>query len=227
LEVTKSQENEETNGTPDGEAIVSGIEADALTEEQQILKEAEKQAAEKRSYAEKKVESMLEDAQKEAAQQADKIKKKMASSVELELKRRSLNVRGEVMRDIMSRIENKFGSMMSDGNYKAILASWLTEAAIGLDAKSAYINASEMELAFVDEQLISQVSEEVREKTGKQISLQLTKAPPLKNQGVVLTAQDGRTAFNNQVKTRMLRKEREIRMAIYDALFTDKRKEPE
>ena len=225
--MTKSQEQEKTNGTPDGQAIVSGIETDALNEEQQILKEAENQVAEKRSYTEKKVESLLDDARKEAAQQADKVKKKMVSSVELELKRRSLNVRGEVMRDIISRVENKFDSMTSDGKYKAILASWITEAAIGLDANSAYINASEKELAFIDDQLISLLAEKVRKKTGKEISLQLTKAPPLKNQGVVLTAEDGRTAFNNQVKTRMLRKEREIRMAIYDALFTDKRKESE
>lgn len=225
--MTESQEQEKVNGTSDGDAIVSGIEADALNEEKQIIKEAEKQAAEKRTYTEKKVESMLEDARKEAAQQADKVKRKTSSSVELELKRRSLNVRGEVMRDILSRIERKFNSMIGNDDYKAILASWLTEAAIGLDANLAYINASEKELSFIDDHLISKVVQKVREKTGKEISLQLTKVPPLKNQGVVLTAEDGRTAFNNQVKTRMLRKEREIRMAIYDALFTDKRKESE
>jgi vacuolar-type H+-ATPase subunit E/Vma4 len=54
----------------------------------------------------------------------------------------------------------------------------------------------------------------------------LSETLPLKSQGVVLTAADGRTAYNNQVKTRILRKEREIRMAIYNTLFTDNRKEP-
>jgi vacuolar-type H+-ATPase subunit E/Vma4 len=57
------------------------------------------------------------------------------------------------------------------------------------------------------------------------MTLTLSDTPPLKSQGVVLTAADGRTAFNNQVKTRMLRKQREIRMLIYNALFTDKQKE--
>ena len=42
----------------------------------------------------------------------------------------------------------------------------------------------------------------------------------LQAQGVVLTAADGRTAFNNQVPTRMLRRQREIRKLIYDVLFT-------
>jgi vacuolar-type H+-ATPase subunit E/Vma4 len=47
----------------------------------------------------------------------------------------------------------------------------------------------------------------------------------LQSQGVVLTAADGRTAFNNQVKTRMLRNRREIQTLIYNTLFTDDQKE--
>jgi vacuolar-type H+-ATPase subunit E/Vma4 len=227
MTVTKSQEQEKNNGIPDGTEIISGIEADALNEEKQIIREAEEQAAEKREYNRKKIESLLDDAQKEASQQADKVKKKIASSVELELKRRSLNVRGEVMRDIIGKVENKFASIMDNENYRAILTGWIIEAAIGLNAQSATINASEKELAFIDNQMISKVCEKVREKTGKQIALQISHAPALKNQGVVLTADDGRTAFNNQVRTRMSRKEREIRMEIYDTLFTDKRKESE
>jgi vacuolar-type H+-ATPase subunit E/Vma4 len=57
------------------------------------------------------------------------------------------------------------------------------------------------------------------------VKLTLSAAPPLKSQGVVLTALDGRTAFNNQVKTRLQRSQRQIRTLIYDALFTDNRKE--
>jgi vacuolar-type H+-ATPase subunit E/Vma4 len=206
-------------------ALISGIEADARTEEQQIIKEAENQAAEKRKYTEKKIESLLGDADKEAREQAEAVKKKIMSSVQLELKRRSMSIRNTVIRDIMDSVEKKLGSMSGDKSYRSILINWITEGAIGLDAKSARINASEKELVFIDEQLISEVTEKIRTKTGRQITLRLSEALPLKSQGVVLTASNGRTAFNNQVKTRMLRKEREIRMEIYNTLFTDDRKE--
>lgn len=221
----ESAEKEKVHGTPDGAAIISGIEADARTEEQQIIKEAEDQAAEKRKYNEKKIESLLNDAHKEAREQAEAVKKKMISGVQLELKRRSMSIRGAVMRDIMDKVEKKLDSMSGDTSYRSILINWITEAAIGLDAKSARINASEKELVFINDQLISEVTEKIRAITGKEISLQLSDALPLQFQGVVLTAADGRTAFNNQVKTRMLRKEREIRMAIYNTLFADDRKE--
>ena len=221
----ESAEEEKVHGTPDGAAIISGIEADARVEEQQIINEAENQAAEKRKYAEKKIESVLNDARKEASEQAEAVKKKMISSIMLDIKRRSMSIRNAVTRDIMDKVEKKFVSMSDDTSYRSMLINWITEAAIGLDAESALINASEKELTFLDEQLLSEVAEKIRAKTGKQVILELSKEPPLKSQGVVLTASDRRTAFNNQVKTRMQRKEREIRTAIYNTLFADNRKE--
>ena len=206
-------------------ALISGIEADARAEELQIIKEAEDQVAEKRKYTDKKIESLLNDAQKDSSEQSEAMKKKMISGVKLEIKRRSMSIRSDVMRDIMDSVEKRLDSMSGDKSYRSILINWITEAAIGLDAKSARINASEKELVFIDDKLISEVAEKIRTKTGRQITLELSESPALKSQGVVLTASDGHTAFNNQVKTRMLRKEREIRMAIYNALFIDNRKE--
>ncbi|MBN2183085.1 MAG: hypothetical protein JW715_14330 [Sedimentisphaerales bacterium] len=221
----ESKEKEKVNGMPDGAAIISGIEADALAEERQIISEAEKHAAEKKDYTNKKIESMLKDAGKEGREQAEAVKKKIISNVQLEIKRRSMNIRGAVMRDIIERVEKKLDSMSGDSNYRTILIDWIIEACIGLDSESALINTSENERKLIDEQLISEVTGRFHAKTGRKITLQLSQAPPLKSQGVVLTAADGRTAFNNQVRTRMLRKEREIRMAIYNTLFTDDRKE--
>ena len=221
----ESAEKEKVNGTPDGAALISGIEADAHAEEQQIIREAENQAAEKRKYTEQKIESLLNDAREEAREQAEAVKNKITSNVQLELKRRSMSIRSAVMREIMDKVEKKLDSMTGDTNYRPILIDWITEAAIGLDAKSARINAAEKELALINEKLISEVTEKIRGKTGNEITLQLSDAPPLESQGVVLTAADGRTTFNNQVRTRMLRKEREIRMAISNTLFADDRKE--
>ena len=221
----ESAKKEKDIAASDSASIISGIEADALAEEQKIIKEAQDSVAEKKKYAEQKIESILNDAHKEAQAKVEALKKKNISGIQLELKRRSLNMKDVVMRNILDRAEKKLDSMINDAQYRSILINWITEAAIGLGAESALINASEKEFTLINDQLISEVQEKIRNKTGKQINLQLSKEAPLKSQGVVLTAADGRTAFNNQVRTRMLRKEREIRMTIYDTLFTDYRKE--
>ena len=205
--------------------LISGIEADARNEESQIIAEAEQKAEEKRKYAEKKIESLLDDARKEAQEQAETVKKRIISGAEFEIKRRSLRLRSALMQDIAGRVEKKLTLMIGDSKYKSVLAGWITEAAVGLDAESAQINTSEKERELVDAELLAEVTKRIYEHTSRQVALCLSDAEPLNSQGVVLTAADGRTAFNNQVATRMLRRQGEIRTLIYDALFADDRKE--
>jgi len=206
-------------------ALISGIEADAQAEKDKIISEAEVQAAEKRKYSEKKIESLLDEARASAQEQAKAASKKIISKTEREVKRRSMRVRDEVMQDVMARAEEKLWSMIGSDEYRSALMGWLVEAAIGLDAEAATVNASEEELKLIDQKMLSEVVERFRSQTGKQVTLTLSDAPPLKSQGVVLTAVNGRTAFSNQVRTRMLRYKREIQMLIHSTLFADSKKE--
>jgi vacuolar-type H+-ATPase subunit E/Vma4 len=134
-------------------------------------------------------------------------------------------VQNAVMQNIMDRVEEKLNSITSDTGYTSVLVNWITEAAIGLDAEAAHVNASEKERTLINDQLLSEVKEKIHTRTGRQVALTLSDTQSLKSQGVVLTAADGRTAFNNQVRTRMLRNEREIRTLIYNTLFTGNKKE--
>ncbi len=61
----------------------------------------------------------------------------------------------------------------------------------------------------------------VKKQTGEAVTLSLSKAEPMSLQGVILTSEDGRTAFNNQVKTRLSRNQRQIKRLIHNALFAD------
>jgi vacuolar-type H+-ATPase subunit E/Vma4 len=206
-------------------ALISGIETDARAEEAEIIKEAENKAAEKIKYSEKKIESILNEARVKAQEQAEAVRRKIISSVELEVKRRSMHAQDSVIQEIMDKVEKKLNTMTTDRNYRSVLIDWITEAAVGLDVESAQINASEKERQMIDEQLLSEVRGKIQMQTGRQVALKLSDEQPLKSQGVVLTAGDGHTAFNNQVKTRMLRNKREILTLIYNTLFTDNRKQ--
>jgi vacuolar-type H+-ATPase subunit E/Vma4 len=209
----------------DKTAIISGIETDAKAEEQEIIKEAQKQADEKLKYFDNKSKSIVEDARKEASLQAEAIRRRMVSGIKLELKRGLMRIQQDVIQLIMGKVEKKLNLMIGDTNYRAILEDWIVEAAIGLGTESALLNASEKERVIIDGNFIAEVGDKVFAKTGSKIALQLTSDLPLKLQGVVLTAANKRTAFNNQVKTRISRKERDIQMKIYKTLFADERKE--
>lgn len=206
-------------------ALISGIEADARSEEERLVKEAETQAAEKTKYAQKKAESLLNEARDKAEEQAAAIKQKAISGAEREVKRRALRMRDTLMRDILERVEEKLGSMINEPGYRAVLANWIVEAAVGLGADAARINASARELPLIDDRLLAEIKETIRARSGKEMTLTLSDAEPLESQGVILTTVDGRMAFNNQVKTRMSRKRREIQMLVYNTVFADKQEE--
>jgi vacuolar-type H+-ATPase subunit E/Vma4 len=203
------------------DALLSGIETDVRAEEREIIAEADKRAAEKRKYTQQKVESILNDAKKDANEQTEAIKSKILSGVQLEIKRRHLHVQAEVMDEIHSQVEKKLFPKIADKDYRSVLIDLITEAAIGLDAESARVNASGKERKLIDERLLSEAKRTIQTHAGKEVALKLSVSEPLKDQGVILTSEDGRTAFNNQIKTRMLRKQRKIQTLIYDCLFNE------
>ncbi len=195
--------------------LIAGIEADARQEEEKILAEAEQQAADKRKYGDQKIESVLADARQRAEKQAEEIKRKGVSSVELDIRRRSLRLRDTILQDLMKRVEERMETRIATPDYRAVLRHWIVEAARGLNVDAADINASSAERELMDEALLSEAMEMLEHK----VLLTLSKADPLGAQGVVLTSTSGRLAFNNQVRTRIQRHQREIQGLIHEALF--------
>ncbi|MHC4121212.1 MAG: V-type ATP synthase subunit E family protein, partial [Planctomycetota bacterium] len=130
----------------------------------------------KKKYSEQKIASLLDEARTKAAEQAEAAKKKIISTTEREVKRRSMRLRDALIQEIMSRVEKKLASMTGDKNYRSVLAGWLTEAAVGLAAQSACVNASPEELKLIDDKMLAEVGRLVRKKTGGKVELKLSEA---------------------------------------------------
>ena len=207
------------------EALISSIETDAQAEVEKIVQEARDRAAEKKTYTQKKVESILQEARDKATVQADAIKRKITSSVDLEIKRRSLQVQNVIVQDIQDQVIQAMAAKVKTAKYAKTLETWVVEAAAGLGAKSAEVNASAPERKLLTKAVLDRAAAQVKKQMGEVVTLALSKAEPLALQGVILTSEDGRTAFNNQVKTRLSRNQRQIKRMIHDVLFADHVKE--
>ena len=107
---------------------------------------------------------------------------------------------------------------MGQPAYRDVLKAWIVEAALGLRASEATVLATAAEMALIDDDLLAQTSAEVSRIAGTPVRLTRSKDWPANHQGVVLTSADRRTAFNNQVVTRLERYKGEIRKLIYGAL---------
>jgi vacuolar-type H+-ATPase subunit E/Vma4 len=199
------------------EFLIAGIEEDAKQEKEEILAEAERQAANKRKYGEQKIAALLADSRQRAEKQAAEIKRKMASGVAVELRRRSLRLRDALLRDLMKRVEEHMKTRIRTPGYRTVLRDWIVEAARGLNVDAAEVNASAEERDLIDQPLLHEAMEMLEQR----VELTLSEAGPLPGQGVVLTSTDGRLAYNNQVRTRIQRHQQEIQDLIHGALFEE------
>ena len=203
----------------DGKGLISGIEKSAKIEAEQALKEAEKQAKERLKYADKKVESILKEAEENSRVQCEAARRHILAGVEIELKRADMQIREKILGETLLRVKEELRRMLNDSRYRTVLLNWIVEAMIGLGVEKAEVNASKKERDMIDKDLLKRSEKKVEALTGVSVSLVLSEKPVLGSQGVMLTSEDGRTAFNNQVEVRLLRKQGMIRDIIYERLL--------
>jgi vacuolar-type H+-ATPase subunit E/Vma4 len=209
---------ETNNGS---EALISGIEKDAKQEAERIVKDAEKAAAELGMYTTKQVDGIIKEASEKARMQSEAIKKKVLSGVDIEVNRKSLYMKDKIVNDVLGRVREEFRKLIKEPGYREILLSWIVEAAVGLGVPQAKVSVSKDEKGLVDAKLLKEAEKRAKKLSGKDIKLMISEDLAQAGQSIVLTASDGRTAFNNQVSTRLLRKQREIRNLIYKELFDE------
>ena len=81
------------------------------------------------------------------------------------------------------------------------------------------VNGSKRELDIMTDSYIKDVEKKYHDLTGGKISIKKSDENPLFAQGIVLTSINHKTAFNNQVPTRLLRYQSEMRKTIHSEFF--------
>lgn len=200
--------------------LIEGIAQDAEAEGRRLVQEAEKAGAERREATGRQAEGILEEARRKAAEQAESLRRQAASTAKMQAKRIGLRVREQAAQQVLERARARLEELAGTPEYRETLLGWIVEAAVGLGLPEATVNASARELPLLDERLLAEAQRRVRELAGRTVSLAKAEGEPLAGQGVVLVGRGGRLAYNNQVSTRLLRRQTEVRKMIYDDLWT-------
>jgi vacuolar-type H+-ATPase subunit E/Vma4 len=199
--------------------LITGIEEGARNEANELIESARKIKEERFAWKESQVASILEDARRKAAEQVDLVRKNSLSLISVETNRLMLKVRDTAIKKAFELAEKKMVSFVNTKEYPEILKRWISEAAIGLSAPEGDVNASADEKKLINDKMLREIESEVKRLSGINIKLSLSKENPLMGQGIVLSSGDKRTAFNNQIYTRLLRSQFEIRKLVYRELF--------
>ncbi len=204
----------------DGKELISkGIIEDAKKQAENILEDAKKQAEEKIRFARKQAESIINEAEEKAFEQIKSIEKRYESFIELERKKRKIKLRESIYNMVIDGVKKRLREMVELPEYKEILKDWIIEAAIGLGENRGVVKTSKDEMKIIDKRLIDEVTSKLQKRYNLDTEINLCKDDYINGQGVMLFSSDGRRAFNNEVSTRILRKQRKIQQIIYDYLL--------
>ena len=226
--------------------LLAGIREDAHQGAEKIVERARTAADNRETAASQQVERITNEAEKRAREQIDTIQRACEANIAVATRRISLRIRNDLIQAVLEMVQEEFKKMVKLPEYRRILCGWIVEAVLGLGASategsstegataegaaaegaaakvnvskgsSAVVNASKPELPLIDSKLLREAESKVKELCGRTVTLSKSAGDPLSAQGVVVTSRDGRRAFNNQVRTRLLRSQTEISRLIHN-----------
>lgn len=205
----------------DASNLLMGILRDSKQELRNLEESADSYARARREAARKQADDILAQAKAAAERTRTFLLKKAESKAAVDARKVALRARDRILEAAVQRARRLCEERIASPDYASVLEGWIVEAAVGLDRDAATVNASERELPLITDSLLRSAEGAVRRITGKTIRLRREEGKPLSSQGVVLTAEGGRVAYNNQVTTRSLRLQKEIQRLAYEALFDE------
>ncbi len=197
--------------------LIHGIEEQTQGEIDKIREELARLETDRKGRVDRELESIRKKTDEYAASQIDKAKRAAAASVATECHKIELEARERFFKQVLRTAESRLRSQIADNGYSAVLKDWIVEAAVGLAANEAEVSTTEAEHDLC-RQVLDEAAAEASRLLGTTVRLELSNTVLKGGQGVVLTSRSGRTAYNNQVRTRMMRRETVIRKIIYEEL---------
>ncbi len=206
-------------------SLVEGILEQAKREAEKIKSDARRSAEQRKAAWEKQALRLRAEAEEEAQRQYDDIVSAGASRLESARKNRTLQLSERVIGAVIEAAIDAVEKEIDNKAYPAVLEDLITEAALGIQTEQATVAVSAEETALLTEELLRRVEKRVKDISGRSMILQADAEHPLAGQGPVLTSPDNMVAYNNQIRTRLLRSQSEIRHLIYRMLLNPESRE--
>ena len=191
----------------------------AHVEADELVTQAEKRAESRKNSALAQEEALMREAEKQLEEERKRLEKLSDQKISSEIRRKELQLRDRFMTEALDRTREKLLGMTATEEYSAVLADWVLEGVLGLDAKTVELNGRVREREIMTDEWLREQEKRLKNEFGREVEISLSFDAPLIGAGVVAKQKGGRLVYNNQIDTRLLRKQSELRKAIYEELF--------
>lgn len=195
--------------------LIERILDDARGEAQQVRDDAKRSVDERRRALERRLAQIESEADERIASEEARLKRQADSAIALAEGRARLETEDRVYRTAYAAARERLRALDADAGYDGIIRAWIVEAAMGLGADRATV-AAPPDDRRVAARVLEEAGRVVRERTGREVSLELDPEADPGGQGVVLRDASGRRAFSNLVDDRMRRFRGEAQRIVYE-----------
>jgi vacuolar-type H+-ATPase subunit E/Vma4 len=208
--------NTEVTGSMD---FLDEILVSAQDEAEKIISQAQSRAQSRKEAAHKQVESLSLEREKQLSAERKRQTKRSDQKISSEKRRRELQLRDRFMTEALAKTKETLIAMTQKPEYNDVLADWVVEAVLGLGVSEVVVNGRVREREIMSQEWLKKQEKTLKETYGHNVTLELSGEPALLQAGVIAGEKEGRLVYNNQVETRILRKQSDLRKVIYEELF--------
>ena len=193
------------------EMLSQAVMREAQSEAEQVLSRAKEDAHKIMQDAQNRAEAERKAILERASQDEERTRRQMVAAAQIKARTLQLKKREEVLNKVFGEAHQKLSSLQQWSDYDRTVRNLLHEALTHLGTSSALIQADEVTLQYITDEVLEEISKELN------VKLQV-KGPLGQGIGVIVETEDGRRRFDNTLETRLDRMQDALRAPIYRLL---------
>lgn len=209
------------------ENIIAHIETKAEKEISEILAKARKEADSIRNSADEEAELEADKALSDAKRTASLEGQRIIAETKIQVRRKMMDSQESAISKSFDEAKDILGELAEKGKYdtfvyKDILFDLIGSASEILDGNNLELDLNKQDSEMFTGATLKEAINLVKDKTGRDITLSLSKEPATFLGGVVVRDREKSIEVDNSLETRLNRLRERIRVDVAEILFGDK-----
>ncbi len=196
--------------------IIEIINAKTVKKEEEIISEAEKHKKIKLEEAKRRADEKASTITKKADLQAKSELAKYEASAKLKSKYRMLEVKNELINEVLTTVEKQMESIVGKAEYKKVLTRLIVDGCKSMSEEKLELVLPKGHASYVD---IAAIEKIIAKEIGKKTKLSISKENKRSKGGVIIRRLDNTKWVDNTFEDRLVRFENTVRDTIFRILF--------
>lgn len=196
--------------------IIEIINAKTVKKEEEIISEAERHKKTKLEEAKRRADDKASTITKKADLQAKSELIRYEASAKLKSKYRILEVKNELINEVLTTVEKQMESIVGKAEYKKVLTRLIADGCKAMSEEKLELIFPKGHASYID---IAEIEKSIAKEIGKKTKLSISKENKRSKGGVIIRRLDNTKWVDNTFEDRLVRFENTVRDTISRILF--------